>query len=47
MSFSNSEILGAYNFISIWEVTFIIGNGVVLSKLLNPPSLNFLILEWD
>jgi len=42
MSFSNSEILYAYNFTPIWEVTIIIASGVALSKLLNPSISQFL-----
>ena len=42
MSFSNSDILYAYNFTSIWEVTLIIASGVALRKLLNPSSSQFL-----
>lgn len=46
MSFSSSETLYAYNFISIWEVTLVVASDVALSDLLTPLSLNFLILEW-
>lgn len=42
MSFSNSEILCAYDFTSLWEITLTIASGVALSKFLNPSMPQFL-----